>query len=165
MSLTSQVSMRMVADVVGANDMGSPQAHLELSASRSYADGSGDGQAAKVFSDRRQLAASANEDLDLSGALSNALGETTVFAKVKALMIRALDTNVNNVEVGGAAATQFTGFFKAVNDVIVLKPGASMMLQAPLGGWTVGAGASDFLRFTNSGGGSAVDFDVMIIGD
>jgi hypothetical protein len=110
------------------------------------------------------LAASANEDLDLAGSLSAALGGSAVFVKVKAIQVTADEANTNNVIIGGAAATQFVGPFGAATHTVAVQPGGTFMVVAPAAGWTVGAGASDFLRVANSAAGSSVTYKILVIG-
>jgi hypothetical protein len=89
MSLVTTITAGIRALLTGSADHGTPTADLQLSYSAALATGTGSSQADKVFSDQRTLAASASEDLDLAGGISDALGVTVTFAKVKAIMIKA----------------------------------------------------------------------------
>jgi hypothetical protein len=173
MPLTS----RLVAQVTGthtgatpAADLGTTTAgvhNLPIARDVTFADGTGAGQANRLWSDQRTLAASANEDLDLAGALLDAFGTAAVFARVKGLYIAAATGNTNNVIVGAAATNQWATFLNAAG-TLTLRPGA--WVQAGIGlatdatGWAVTAGTGDLLRIANSAAGTPVTYDIAIIG-
>lgn len=164
MGLSAKLKAAIEYRLTGAPDLGSAEAKYAGAAAVDFADGAGDFQASKVFSDTRTLAASASEDLDLAGSLVNPLGVAVVFATIKAILIKAAVGNTNNVVVGGAAATQFVGPFGAATHTIAIPPGGQFMITAPKTGWAVGAGASDLLKLANSGAGTGVTFDIVVIG-
>lgn len=164
MALESTITASIKAVETGSADLAQPSAPAELLVKHAFANGSGADQASKIFSDTRTLAASASEDLDLAGALSGALGGTLTFASVKALMIRAKPGNTNNVVVGPASANGFAGPFGDASDRIAIKPGGVFLITAPPAGWTVTAGTGDLLTVANSGSGTPVDYDIVILG-
>jgi hypothetical protein len=112
------------------------------------------------------IAASGQLNLDLNGALIDDLGQTVNFAKVKAIMIKASAANVNDVIMGNAASNGFVGPFGAAAHTIAVKPGGTLLLECSgtLAGWPVTAGTGDILRLANGGAGSAVLFDIAILG-
>lgn len=151
-------------EVTGAGDIAVPKAPIRLAAILSLVTGVAAGQADRMFSDNRTLAANATEDLDLAGTgLQDAFGQNLTFAKVKVLMIRAASTNVNDVVVGGAAANGFIAPFGAATDKIKLKPGASLMLICDAG-YVVTAATADLLKIANGGAGSSVTYDIVVVG-
>lgn len=125
------------------------------------------GQADRIFLDERTLGASANEDLDLVGTtLLDVFGDAFSVLRVKALHVRALPGNSNNVVVGAAAATQWAAFLGAAG-TMTLRPGTAVTLQAGAADATCyvsAAGATDLLRIANSAGGSSVTYQIVIIG-
>ena len=127
-------------------------------------NGTGSNQADVVFSETRTLAASATFDLDLNGSLVNPLKDAAVFLKVKAIAIKARAANTNNVVLGAAAANGFVGPFGASTHTVSIPPGGEMVLVAPVSGWTVTPATGDLLRTANSGAGTAVTYDIVIIG-
>ena len=129
-----------------------------------FPSGTGNGQVDKKFTDKRTLAASANEDLDLAGSLVDAFGAVITFAKIRALRIKAAAENTNNVVVKPAAATGWLGPFGAATHTLTLPPGGELLLVAPVAGWSVGAGATDLLNVANSGAGSSVTYEIEILG-
>ena len=173
MPLTS----RLVAQVVAAHTAaaptpdlgsGSPATHnLAVSKDIALATGTAAGQADVLWSDTRTIAASSNDDLDLAGALANAIGGTSVFARVKGLYIAAAASNTNNVVVGAAAATQWLALIGTATGTVILRPGAWLLVGAGVAdatGYVVGAGTADLLRIANSGAGSTVTYDIAIVG-
>jgi hypothetical protein len=89
MALTTRITAAVSGTQTAAKDMGTVSFPFALTAiSSTLADGTGSGQADKIFSDQRILAASATEDLDLAGSLVDALGATITFVKLKMVVIK-----------------------------------------------------------------------------
>lgn len=165
MSLTSRVRVELAALLTGTHDFAPPGSNLSKARSWSFPSGTGAGQADKVFADRRTLAASATENLDLAGSLTDALGATLTFARVRALLIEASSANTNNVLVGGAASAQFATMFGDATDVLVVRPGGLVLLVAPdTTGYAVAATTGDLLKVANSSSGTGVTYDITILG-
>jgi hypothetical protein len=127
-------------------------------------DGTGASQANSCFADTRTLAISANEDLDLAGALLDAFGNTLTFTKIKAIYIRAADANTNSVIIKPAAANGFLGPFANAAHTQTLPPGGVWQVEAPVNGWAVTAGTGDKINIANSAAGTSVTYDIEIIG-
>ncbi len=172
MPLTSQLAVQLTATQTGsvaAPDLGllSQVTHqVPLSNVVDLVSGTGAGAADVLYSDTGTLAASANTDLDLSGALANAIGGTSVFARVKGLYIAASAANTNNVVVGAAATNAWATLLNAAGTV-TLRPGEFMLIAcgaADATGHTVTAGTGDLLRIANSGAGTSVTYSIAIIG-
>lgn len=166
MSLTSLLAISASAIQTSAQDLGTASAPAVLSRSVNLASGTGVGQADRVFHDRRTLAASASEDLDLAGTLIDAFGQTITFAKIKGLVISAAGANTNNVVIGAAASAPWASLLSATG-TLTLRPGASVAVmagEADATGYAVTATTADLLKIANSGAGSAVTYDIVIIG-
>jgi len=164
MSLITTITTRVKATQIGANDLGSPSFPLNNLNTINLADGTGSSQADLLFSDSRTITASANEDLDLSGGLTGVFGATLTFVKIKAIVIKASSGNTNNVEVKPATTNGFLGPFNAAADTLIIPPGGAISLFAPTAGWAVTAGTGDLLNIANSGAGTSVTYDIIIIG-
>ena len=167
MTLSSKINLRIASNLSSALDLVNAQANLSQSFTAELDSGTAAGQADKVFSDTRTLAASGTENLDLAGSLTDALGASLTFAKVKAIYVKAADANTNNVIVGGDATTTFFGMFADETDAIVLRPGACFLLacgEADATAYAVTAATADLLKITNSAGGTPVSYDIIIIG-
>jgi hypothetical protein len=165
MPLTTNIDLNIKGLLTGTNDIGDVVANLARNFGAAWGSGTGAGQADLAWGDVNTLAASATTDIDLAGSLTNPLGGTLTFARVKMILVLAGSGNTNNVVVGGAAATQFIGPFGAATHTVAVKPGGMFMVAAPdATGWAVTAGSTDFLRIANSSGGTGVDYSIMVIG-
>lgn len=165
MPLTSSIRLDISAALTAALDLVTASAPLALNQGVALENGTGVGQADRIFSDERTLAASANEDLDLAGALLDAIGGTAAMARVKAIIVFASDTNTNNVIVGGAASNAFVGPFGAATHTLQVRPGGFYCnVCRDATGWPVTAGTGDLLRVANSGAGSPVTYRIIVIG-
>src|SRR5688500_14222343 len=100
MALTSRVSLDLVARLTGSADFGAPSSATQFARQVDLTSGTGDGQADRVWADQRTLAASATEDLDLTGSLTDVLGASLTLARVKVLYVAASASNSNNVVLG-----------------------------------------------------------------
>lgn len=157
---TAKVSGRYTA----TSGLGSASFDLTQQAIVQFSPGTAVGQADLAFADRRTLAASATENLDLAGALTDPLGAALTFGHVKAIYITAKKTNANGVVVGGAASNGFAGPFGGTTPTVTIPPGGVLLLAHPGAGWAVTPATADLLKITNGGGSSSVQYDVVIIG-
>lgn len=165
MAVATTISLQTIADLTKAFDLVTGSVPLNKRNLFEWASGTGADQANRIFHDQRTLAASANEDLDLSGGLSDAFGDTIIFARVLALLVAAASANANNVLVGGAAANQFINWVANSSDIITVRPGGLLLVVArDATAYAVTAGTGDLLRIANSAGGTSVTYDIVIIG-
>jgi hypothetical protein len=166
-TINARLAINWRVITTGSRDLGAPTAPVDLDPLVVLKPGSGAGQAAKSWDDgARSIPASGSENLDLSGTLTNRFGETQAFTAIKALFIRAASTNVNDVIVGGAAANPWVAVLGATGTVR-LRPGAVLPLmcgQADASGYAVVDATGDQLKVANSGAGSAVLYDILIVG-
>ena len=164
MALTTSIITKVSATQTSASDLGTAKFPVEYSSTTSMGSGTGSGLADLLFTDTRTIAASGTEDLDLAGGLTDGLGNTLTFAKVKAIMIKAASGNTNDVTVSPASANGFLGPFNAAADLVSIPPGGIFMVQAPVAGWTVTAATGDLLTIANSSSGTGVTYDIIIVG-
>lgn len=161
--VTAEINLAITASLVGTADLGTPV--LKVNPVNELVQLSGGtaaiNQADLLFSDTRTLAASATEDLDLAGVLLDAFGATITAAEIVAVYVKADAANTNNVVIG-AATQPFAGPLGATGTYTV-SPG-EYYLAVSQKGWAVGAGATDDLKIANSGAGTSVTYDVLIIG-
>ncbi|NNJ04151.1 hypothetical protein HHX38_08385 [Streptomyces sp. PKU-MA01144] len=158
--------MAATADLTSALDLATGTVPLQVRHAVNLSSGTGAGQADKVFSDRRTLAASATEDLDLAGVLLDAFGAAITFARIKGLVIKAAAGNTNNVVIGAAATNTWATLLGATH-TITLRPGAALCVMAgatDATGYAVTAGSGDLLKVANSAGGTSVTYDIVLIG-
>lgn len=164
-TVTSQILISFTSALTSALDLVTASAPLSYKHTLSLTNGTGANQANKVWSDQRTLAASATEDLDLAGGITDALGATITLTKIKAIAIHASSANTNSVLVGGATANQLANWVGNVNDVVVVKPGGTFVLTAPdANGIGVTADTGDLLKIANSAGSTSVTYDIIVIG-
>ncbi len=164
-TLKSVISVSAVMENQNTLDLSVVKAPLNFKKTLTLLNGVGLDQNDLIFHDQRTLAASATENLDLAGSLTNAFGTTLTFVKIKGMIFTAALANTNNVQVGGAAANAFVNWVADATDIINIAPnGVFLHLNPTLAGWAVTAGTGDLLKITNSGGGTSVTYDVILIG-
>lgn len=166
MPMSSALSMAASVGLSKPLDLTSPSDSLSFRRAVQLGDGTAAGKADKVFHDRRQLAASGTEDLDLAGVLLDAFGTAITFVRVKGIFISAAAANVNNVVIGAAAANPWATLLNATG-TLTLRPGASVGAfagPADAVAYAVTAGTADLLKVANSGAGTGVTYDVVIVG-
>lgn len=167
MALTSKVALSVSADHTKTLDLANGKVPLKKVYQAILASGTAVGQADLIFHDQRTLGASATENLDLSGVLTDAFGASLAFVKVKAIIFMAAAANTNNVLIGGDVTNTFFPMFGAETDSLILRPGATFALfagSADSAGYAVTASTADLLKVTNSAGTSGVTYDVIVIG-
>lgn len=164
-SLTARIRLEINADLVNSLDIGSVKYPLAYGAHYVLSDGTGADQAKEAFTDTRTLAASATENLDLAGVLADVFGNLLTFTKIKALIVKADATNVNDVLVGGHATAAISTLFGDATDKVRVKPGGTVAFIAPdANGYAVTATTADMLTVANSGAGTSVTYTIIIIG-
>jgi len=164
MALTSTLNFSVSGIHTGVSDLGTPALPFSLSSNFTLANGTGANQADRVFTDTRTLSASATEDLDLAGVLTDAFGAVITFVKLKALIIKAAAANTNNVNLSRPAGATGVPVFLAISDGIIIPPGYTFAWFGPGTGITVTPSTGDLITLTNSAGGTGVTYDVVIIG-
>lgn len=165
MPLSASMSMAATVNLTRALDLSVSSDPLQFRRSVTLQDGTAAGKADRVFHDRRTLAASATEDLDLAGVLLDAWGAAINFVRVKGLFVSAAVANTNNVVIG--AATNPWATLLNATGTITLRPGASFGAMAGAQdptGYAVTAATGDLLKIANSGAGTPVTYDVIVIG-
>lgn len=164
MSLSATVRAAISGSQSRAIDLASGRADFAKNLAIALTNGVGANQADLVWHDRRTLAASATEDLDLSGALVDIYGQPVVFAKLKVILVAADVGNTNNVNLTRPASNGVP-LFLAAGDGIAVKPGGVQLWAAPdLAGIAVTPTTGDLITLTNSAGSTGVTYDIILIG-
>jgi Ca2+-binding RTX toxin-like protein len=165
MALTSKITLDIVSTLTKVLDLATGKTPLNRRAEYSWESGTGADQADLVFHDQRTLAASATENIDLAGGLTDAYGATITFARIKALIVIAAAGNTNDVQVGGAASNAWATWVANSSDIVTVKPDGILALVSPSAtGYVVTAGTGDILKIVNSGAGTGVTYDIVLIG-
>lgn len=160
MPLTSRIGLSITASHTIAYDLATAGVPLGVSKTIALASGTGADQADVIWHDTQAIAAAT--DIDVAGALEDALGTAYLPVKLKALYIEAAAANDGNIVFGGDANSAL--IFDAVADSITLKPGQIFLTVAPgaAGICTVVADTGDILQFTPSAGTQT--FSIVLIG-
>lgn len=132
-------------------------------------DGTGAGQANKLYSAVRTFA-SANDDLDLAGGITDNQGQTLTFARVIAVMVRNRSTS-NGITVGGSPSNAWTAMLGSGSTIaLAAAPGgtststgtsALLLFNPSAAGWAVTSGTGDIFRISGTAGQS---YDLVILG-
>lgn len=140
-----------------------PTDDVDLLQRLTWTSGTATGQADKAYRATRTVAASGTDPLDLAGVLVDGLGAALTFVRVKAIMVRASAANTNNVRLNRPAANGVP-LFLAVSDGIDILPGGLFLWVAPAAGVTVTPATADLINLDNSGAGTPVTYDIVIVG-
>jgi hypothetical protein len=164
MSLSASVKLILAATLSKSFDLMAAAPQLRKALAIEFSDGAGANQANRIWHDRRTLAASGTEDLDLSGALVDVFGDAFQLARIKALIVLPAAANTNNVNVSRPAANGVP-IFLAGGDGMPVKPGGAFVWVDPsAGGVVVTAGTGDLVTIANAAAGTPVDYDIIVIG-
>lgn len=132
-----------------------------------FSTGEAAGQANQLWHDARTLAASSNDDLDLTDLAQAVHGQAVSlgFASIKAILIQNLSTTsgeklVLDSSVTNGVLTPFNGNGTSKLEIPADSP---LLLVNRLDGWSVTAGTGDLLRIHNPGAES-IDYKIVILG-
>lgn len=161
--LTAVINLSIAGKQVNALDLGSEVNPFAKDLLISLTSGVGANQADKVFADTRTLALSGTEDLDLVGTLLDGFGAAITMVKLKALFLFAAAGNTNDVQLSRPASNGVP-LFVAAGDALPVRPGGAIAWIAPGTGVTVTPSTGHLLTVTNGGAGTAVTYDVILVG-
>jgi len=164
MSLTGNAKVSLNFTQTKTGDGQSASNAITHALSIAFTDGVAAGNANRIWQDTRTLAASATEDLDFSGSLTDIYGDAVVFADIRAIVITAAAANTNNVNVQRATANGLLLFLAALDGVAVRPGGAVMWMCPDATGIAVAAGTADLLTITNSAGSTDVTYTITVVG-
>jgi hypothetical protein len=161
-----RTSIQFVANAQLTNVVGlaTASAPVMLQQNTTFLDGTGANQNRVVWSDSRTINASTTEDLDMvGGGLVDPFGVAFAPTKIRGIMIIASSGNTNNVVVGGDANS--VPFLSTAATTISIKPGGLFVITDPsTAGITVTAGTGDIIQVANSGAGTSVTYQILVIG-
>lgn len=164
-TLQTNVVFGVSGAFVNQQDLGADAAYnFSGGSSSSLTDGVAIDEADMVYTASGTIAISGTDDLDVAaGGLLDAFGQTYTIAKMKVLMVCADGANTNNVVVGGDVNS--VPFLNTAATTLSLKPNACFQLSDPsLAGIPVTAATGDIIGLANSGAGTSVDYDIIIVG-
>lgn len=150
------------SNVVGDN--GAHEFLIDLAVN--LTNGTAVGACDKVFFSDRTLTIGASENYDLAGTLTDALGATCTFAKVKLIVVKNTTTTDGiDLSVGPVTAGNGFGigtFWNAAADKSIC-PADGLIVIYDKNGAAVSAGTADLLTVIERGVGTAT-YKIMIIG-
>lgn len=163
-ALTSRFYVEFSGNYSNPLDLVTVSAPLSYKKSSDLATGTAANQADRVFSDTRTIAASTTEDLDVSaGALTDPGGAVFTITKLKMLIVCASSANTNNVVILGD--TNSVPILSTAATTNAIKPGGCTTFFDPtLAGYTVTNSTGDIIQIANSGAGTSVVYDIVIVG-
>jgi len=166
MAVNANVSFGVSGSQSSALDLGTVTFPFAASFGAAYSTGTGAGQVDRVYTKIRTLSASGTEDLDLAGSLTDALGATITFARIKALFVKAAVGNTNLVQVTRSGSNGVP-WLMAAGDGIALRPGEFQAFgcdATDATGYVVTGGTGDLITFTNSAGTTGVTYTIVVLG-
>lgn len=169
MALTAKIKASLEAVQTGTNDYGSPRFTPLVAETIELLSGTSAGQADLVFVDERTVSSASNDDIDLAGVLTSALGGTITFVEIVAILVinkpKSGVANTTNLTIG-IGSNPFLGFLGGTTPTLgPIRPGGVVLLACPadVGIGTVTAGTGDILRVANSSGAAAT-YQIAILG-
>jgi hypothetical protein len=130
-----------------------------VSSRTEYTDGTGASSANKVYDPGLQTLSGSNHTYDLSGSLTNAIGEAVVFSKVRVLYAKAPSTNTGTVTLFTGAAAWNT----LIAGTLTLRPNTELMVKCLEGtAYGVTATSADILTIA---GGSGNAYQLYLSGE
>lgn len=132
---------------------------LAVSAGVDFAD--------KVFVEQRTLATGVSNELDLFGVLTDALGDTLNFARIKGIYVASASGNDANLLVGGSATNAFVGWVADATDRLIVRPNGGFLLFArDTTAYPVADGSTDKFKFEHDAStGNNLTYDTILIGE
>jgi hypothetical protein len=162
-SLTGNISLAVnMTHTVTNDDTSVTSDPLVKTIATAIANGTGNGQADKVFHERRTLAGTAYQSYTTGTTLTLArLNEAITLVTIKAVIIYSTSAD-NKVLTVGAGVGALTALFGDSGDKVNIKPGGLLVLTAPNTGYSCTDGDGELI-VTNAAGGSST-FDIIVIG-
>ena len=166
MTLQATLTVSLKAVQAGPNDYADKFEPL-LSKVQKLTDGTTANKADLLFCDERTVSSASNDDIDLSGSLTDAFGVTITAAEIVAIIIinGPISGAANTTDLTiGAGTNPFIGFLGATDTIGPIKPGGFFMLGAgdADGIGAVVADTGDIMRIANSSGASAT-YQIAIV--
>lgn len=135
---------------------------LSHAANLSFLFGSGAGKVDQFVTQTRTLAGGAAESLDLDGGLANPFGETTGFARVKAIVVELLDdTAATSITVGGTVTNRWADGPAAK----ITNGGILILAVKDATALPVVVGTGDLFRVVNDDPTNAATYRITIVGN
>lgn len=164
MNVTANINLTARAIETLTLGLGSASVESPANLALAFANGTGANAVSLVFSKSATAAASTPDTYTLS-ALTDDVGRTVAFTKVRALIVINLDaTDGHDLTVGGAGTNPWAGPFGTGTDALKVPAGGFLALVAPLAtAFPVAAGSSDQLMVDP--GAVSIAYKILILGE
>ena len=162
--LQTEIELRVGSILTGDLDLSSKtKAALDFAKTYSLANGTDQGEADQLWFDARTIGAGLNDDLDLTGGITNGLNQAVTFARVKFMMVFSTAANAGAIKVGGAT-DPFDSWLGAATDSVKVMPGGCLWLIAPDAvAYPVVPLTDDKLRIANPNA-SGINYEIVLVG-
>lgn len=167
-SLTTRIALTVTASMTDTSivlpDGSSPIVPLNLSKALNWASGTVINTADRVYMKRHSIATGTPLALDLSGALTDLLGNTITMAKVTGIIVINNSLVVGEILSIGAGSNPLLNWIGATGDLVKVGPGGfHCQVDPSLAAYAVTGGTGDVLTIA-AAAGAAVSVDVVIFG-
>jgi hypothetical protein len=162
MSLSTNIQVQVSGQLASTVGLQAAQAALSYSKAIALASGVGASQADKIYTASYAIGTGATQSIDVSAALTDALGGTFVPVKLKAILIYSQAANTTNLTFLGNANSVPILNTKATT-MTILPGGLFLLVQPPLAGIAVTAATGDIIDIVNAAGATA-NVDVVLVG-
>lgn len=165
MALTAKMDLPLNLTYTAAKDLGTATHQITQSRGLTFTNGTGANKADVMFDDKRTLADSASEELDLQdGSLTDSLGTALTMDILRAIYIKNTSTDAT-LQIGGAAATQLAIFADPASDILELPPGGEFFYTAPNAAG-IDTTTNAHLKLADDGSGAAgLDYEIIVVGE
>lgn len=164
MTVQAELRAYFQATQIGSNDFDGPSFAPVINKILQFTSGTGADQVDILWADERTLSASASENLDLAGVLTDAFGATVTAAELVAILVVAAAGNTNGVVIGGHASAAVP-LFGGTLGTHTVKPGGFFYAAGhdAAGLCTITATTADMIKVANSSSGSSVTYQIAIL--
>ncbi len=162
MAMNLKIAASIAGAYTGQGGLVALSGALNEAASASLTQGTAAGQVDSIYSAQRAIVAGGDDALNLSAGLTDPFGLPLSFSLVKAILLIPLQSNQDDLLVGGGV-DPFTGPFGGDGDALRLRPGQIALLACQdANGWSVAAGP--MLNFAAATANAAIGYQLVILG-
>lgn len=161
---TGKIGLSLLSVLRDDLDLADPADIVQKTWQIAFTDGAGANQGNQQWHDRRTVATSATDTLDLNGSLTNQYGTTVSFARVKLLLVYN-ETGGGQLQLRPGASNAWANLFPGLGGTghYINSPGIVMHYAGDATGWAVSAG-SDTIRLVNQSGSLTATYNILIVG-
>lgn len=155
------LTVTLAASQVGSNAFNNPTWSGTMSLVQTFAAGTGANQFDQLYMAERTIASASNDDIDLSGVLTDVFGTTITAVELVGFVVinKAADGTVNTTNLTiGVGTNPVVGYLGGTTPTIgPIHPGGVVALMNPdaTGLATITPSTGDIFRIANSSGASA----------